>query len=272
MKSVYDLLGATKPFDPSYRFVTSWLLPPVALAIIRFLLSLYVFTTIFFTFGWYDSHHQSITARQSFSYFTDLGYWGLAFYFLFSSLHTFSYLRRGGPWLHRWPRPLQAAHAIFYTTIVTYPILITAVFWAILYKGHWFPVIFNAWSNTSMHALNTVFASFEIFMTRTSPPPPSHLIILIIILAMYVGLAYLTHDTEGFYTYDFLDPSNGNGKVAGYAFGILAAIIVIFGVVWCVIWVRRWLTETILGFEAKSSREQRDDDLVDTEMTVQRTK
>lgn len=29
---------------------------------------------------------------------------------------------------------------------------------------------------------------------------------LIVILACYLGLAYLTYDTEGFYVYGFLDP------------------------------------------------------------------
>ena len=171
MRSIYDLLGATRPFDPTHRFVTSWLLPPIALALIRLLLSLYVFTTIFFVFGWDDSHHQSIAVRQSFSYFTDLGYWGLGFYLLLSSLHTFSYLYTGSPWLQRWPRPLQGAHSLLYTTIVTFPILVTAVFWAIIYSGDWFPAVFSGWSNTSKHALNTVFATFEILMTRTSTGP-----------------------------------------------------------------------------------------------------
>ena len=72
---------------------------------------------------------------------------------------------------------------------------------AVLYDGRWFPVHFNAWSNTSIHALNTVFAGFEIFIPRTVPPPPLHLLLLIIILALYLGLAYLTKATQGFYTY-----------------------------------------------------------------------
>ena len=85
---------------------------------------------------------------------------------------------------------------------------------------------------------------------------------------MYLGLAYLTHDTEGFYSYSFLDPSDGSGKLVAYIFGILAAILVIFGVVWCVIWVRKWLTEKILGFEGKFSRARTEDDPFDLEMTA----
>ena len=38
--------------------------------------------------------------------------------------------------------------------------------------------------------------------------------------------------------YNFLNPSKGQGRVAAYVFGILAAVIVIFGVVWSLIWLR----------------------------------
>ena len=70
-------------FDPSHRFVTSWLLPPVVLAVLRALLSLYAFATLFFIFGWNGTHGLSDQSRHSFSYFTHLTYWGLAFYFAY---------------------------------------------------------------------------------------------------------------------------------------------------------------------------------------------
>jgi len=209
-----------------------------------------------------------------------LTYWGLAFYFFFSALHTFSYLRTGSPLLSRWPRPLQALHAFFYTTVVTFPILVTVVFWAILYSGPWFPVAFDAWSNvrlltaipsplagsfaamfckfpdhrtqTSQHALNCAFALFELLFLRSSPPPFLHLPFLILLLALYLALAYITEATEGFYPYGFLDPSNGHsGRVAAYAFAILAAMIVIFLVVWVLIWARKRLTERAMRMNGK---------------------
>ena len=149
MPSLYPLLGVphNPPFDPISRYTTSWLLPPTLLASIRLLISLYAFITIFFILGWDSSHSDSAGARQSFSFFTNLTYWGLAFYFLVSALHTFSYARRGFSWLQGWPKALQAAHAVFYTTIVTFPILVTVVFWAVLFSA--FPSIFVTWSNVS---------------------------------------------------------------------------------------------------------------------------
>lgn len=107
---------------------------------------------------------------------------------------------------------------------------------------------------TSEHALNTIFAAFEIFLTRTSPPPPAHLPFLVILLALYLALAYLTHATAGFYPYSFLDPDRGSGRLAGYILGILAAACVIFGIVSGVIWIRRWITESKLGMHGKFAK------------------
>ncbi len=113
------------PFDPTNRFETSWILPPGVLFGIRALISLYTFTTYFTIFGWNGSHQLSRDSRQSFSYFTDLTYWGLAFYFAFSALHTGSYWLTGTPLLAHWPKTLQIAHSMFYATIVIYPWVVT---------------------------------------------------------------------------------------------------------------------------------------------------
>ena len=148
MTNFYHLIGVTEDnFHSSHRFVTSWLLPPKFLATLRGLIALYIFTTIFFIFGWQGTHGLTEENEGELSYFTSLTFWGLAFYFLFSTIHTFLYVRRGSAPLDHWPRPLQALHGVFYTTIVTFPFLVTIVFWAILYGGAWFPVEFEAWSN-----------------------------------------------------------------------------------------------------------------------------
>ena len=97
----------------------------------------------------------------------------------------------------------------------------------------------------SQHGLNSLFALVEIILPRTNPPPLLHLAFLIGLLALYVGLAYLSHTTQGSYVYSFLDPAKGSGRVAGYVFGILAAVIVIFGVVYGLIFGRRWLARRL---------------------------
>jgi hypothetical protein len=113
-------------FDPTDRFVTSWLFTPGILFACRALLSLYAFTTLFFIFGWNGEHGGAEASRRSFSYFTVLTYWGLAFWYAFSAFHTGSYWLKGTSVLARWPRSLQMAHSMFYSTIVTYPFIVTS--------------------------------------------------------------------------------------------------------------------------------------------------
>jgi hypothetical protein len=253
--------------------------------------SLYAFTTTFFIIGWEATNHDGLSihdVHRSFSFFTStslplpypspfpsfnankltivLCYWGISFYFLVSALHTFSYALHGGtPLLNRFPRPLQALHYLFYSTITTFPFLVTIVYWGILYSS--FSSRFTLWSNISQHAMNSVFGLFELVFTRINPSPWIHLLWLVVILACYCGLAYVTYATKHYYVYSFLNPNPrdevvvngvktnlggvGKGAVVGYVFGIAAAIIIIFCISKGLQWVRKWATERKLGMEGK---------------------
>ena len=215
--------------------------------------SLYAFTTLVFVLIWNCVNgEQGCTASQNqFGYFTSLTYWGIGFYFFFAALHTFTYARHGVPLLDRFPRPLQALHSAFYTTIIVYPLVVTIVYWARLYSGTWFPVVFQAWSNISQHLLNSVFALFEIIIPRTDTPPALHMLWLILVLALYLALAYVVEATKGFYPYDFLDPEKQHAWVAAYVFGIAVGCIILFGFAWGCVWLRRYVTETKLARHGK---------------------
>ena len=82
-------------------------------------------------------------------------------------------------------------------------------------------------------------------------------------LGGYLGIAYITVETEGFYTYSFLNPEKTSmGKRAAYIVGILVAAVVVFLLSKGVIAARKWLTEKKLGMRGKlsakdNSREQR---------------
>lgn len=106
----------------------------------------------------------------------------------------------------------------------------------------------DVWRNVSAHALNSVFALFEIIFARTEKTPWLHIIPLILILGGYLGVAYLTLYDSHFYVYEFLDDrTHGKGLVAGYILGILAATIIVFVLVHFLIKFRRWLTEDNFG-------------------------
>ena len=148
MRPFYQLMGVDAPvFDPEYRFASSWLLPPSVLACLRGLIALYCSTVIITIYSYNAAHGADIANGYSFSFFTTLTYWGLTFYFMVATVHTAVYARKGYTWLRRWPRALQALHSLFYTTIATFPFLVTLVFWIALYSGPWFSITFDGWSN-----------------------------------------------------------------------------------------------------------------------------
>ncbi len=113
--------------SPTYiqRLCSSWLLPPWLLFAYRALISLYAFVVLFTIIGYDTTHGNSEAAAHDFSYFTDLTYWGLAFYFPFAAAHTASYALRGQAWPESWPKPLRYLHSAFYVTITVYPFIVT---------------------------------------------------------------------------------------------------------------------------------------------------
>ncbi|KAJ5103913.1 hypothetical protein N7532_004442 [Penicillium argentinense] len=240
------LFGVAPVRDELHCFETSWLLSPATLAGLRGLISIYIFASILAIWIFDGTHGDRAAIGQSFSYFTWLTYWGLGFYTLFAAIHGFCYAITGRSVLFdRWPRALRAMHAILYSSVTTLPFLVTIVFWGILYSNGVFKDAFTTWSNISQHALNSLYALLEIILATTAPHPWITLPFLILILLFYLCVVYITFHTEGFYTYGFLDTEGGNksGVVAGYCFGILAAILVIFVISWAVIKLRAWLVK-----------------------------
>ncbi|RPB00852.1 hypothetical protein L873DRAFT_746575 [Choiromyces venosus 120613-1] len=253
------LLGVGSPFDSTNRFQTSSILSPVVLAFARLLIACYIFVALFYRIARSAVIDGSRETRNSFSYFTNLTYWGLGCYFAVSAVHTLVYAFSGKAPLERWPKVLQFLHSLLYTTIITFPFLVTVVYWVILAPDeNPFSTVYSAWNNISFHALNSVFALFEILIPRTERPPWIHIPFLILLLAGYLGVAYITKATKNFYTYSFLNPNkSGPGMVAAYVFGITAAICVVFVITRLIIWLRLVLCEKVFGLKGKFSSKAR---------------
>lgn len=151
MPSLYTLLGVPPTgFDLEHRFFTSWLLPPLGLAIWRLLYALFGWADLFAGWG-YDAIHSPASIGPQFSYFTNLTWWGITCYMTIASIHTFVYVRRGYTWLDRWWRPLQVLHSLLYTTVIVFPFLVTIVYWAILYNT-WFLTTMEGFRNVSSYS------------------------------------------------------------------------------------------------------------------------
>lgn len=139
------------------------------------------------------------------------------------------------------------------------------VYWAVLFRG-WalggedggaYSDAFVVWEDVSQHGINSAFALFEVVLPRTEPMLWVHLVWLLVILAAYLGLAFVTVATQGFYVYGFLDHEQigGRGYVAAYSIGIAVGTVVIFCLVWGLMWARRWVTETKLGMDGKFAKQ-----------------
>lgn len=48
--------------------------------------------------------------------------------------------------------------------------------------------------------MNSGFALFEILFAHAGPSPWIHLLPLLVVLALYLGVAYITFATQGFYS------------------------------------------------------------------------
>jgi hypothetical protein len=160
-------------------------------------------------------------------------------------MHTFVAARTGQPWLQRWHPFLQTLHTVFYTSVTTFPFLVTATYWATMYVGPWFEDDFDRWLALSIHMLNSVFALFEIVFTSSEPPPWTHLGVLLVLLSLYLPIPYITKATEGFFIYLWLDPNNGIPQLIAHVVGYAVVMVFIFNAVKGTIWLRCLLTSSI---------------------------
>jgi hypothetical protein len=223
------------------------LLTPFRLAFLRLILAFYTLVTIIFSLVWECVKLK--TGQSYFSYFTKLSYIGLCAYFWAAGVQTFLYARGRRPesppspsneydhgyghgyLLQKWPSTLQFLHVWLGVTAMTFPFLVTIVFWAVLSSSATFSTSYHAWFSISAHALNLPFALFEILFTNVQPAPWITLPGGLLILAAYLGVAYITEADQGFYTYNFLNPHTQHARLAGWIIGIGIAYCIIFVVV-----------------------------------------
>ncbi|KAJ7512224.1 hypothetical protein B0H11DRAFT_1843971 [Mycena galericulata] len=222
----YAHLGVDEPtFDPHRKFVSSPVLSPALLAATRTLLALYALSTICTVLAF----NVAMGDGNSFlSYFTQLTYIGLTAYYCAAAVQTAFYAWYGTYPLQRWPRPLQALHVLLQSTVVSFPFIVTIVFWALLSSPETFSTRYNAWSAISVHALNSAYALFELLLTNAPPAPWLALPLHVLLLAGYLGVAYVTYAAQGFYTYPFLNPRTQHALLAAYIAGIALGAVVVF--------------------------------------------
>lgn len=167
-RSFLTLFGADPALDHLHPYETSWLLPPILLGAMRAVISIYIFFCIIFIFSYYATHAgEEHLIGETFSYFTDLNLWGMGFYFAAAAIHSLAYAATGKSVIfEKLPRFFRGLHALFYSCVTTFPILVMIIYWAVLYSGTWFPTWFGAWSNVSKHKQLSLFPLFPLFRSK----------------------------------------------------------------------------------------------------------
>ncbi|KAJ7610130.1 hypothetical protein FB45DRAFT_993492 [Roridomyces roridus] len=239
MKSFSTLLRLD-PFDTQHGLVTSPFFSSRVLATIRLVVAAYTFAVLVFSVTW--GIVVTKDAAGFFSYFTHLSYTGICGYFFAAGFQTLTYARRGQKAypLQRWAKPWRFLHLALLSTITTYPLLVSVVFWGIIAPDESvFDNRYDAWSAISVHLLNSVFALFEILLTNT---PLSSWLLLpfgLLLLSGYVGIVYITYATQGFYAYTFMAPDGHPLKLALHILGVAAAECVVFAIAYGLVFLRQ---------------------------------
>lgn len=248
----HSWFGLHEPFDPKYRVVTSGIVQPWVLFIIRLIIALYTVAASLAHIIIYEGVQTGHLADQYYIYFTRLTFIGVTAYFSAAAFHTGFFvlslrqLKRGkvsrAPWypLQKWPRVLQFLHLWLFSTIITMPVVVTAVYWAFLADASTFADPFTSWSNITFHIFNTVFLVVDLDLGRNRLYV-GYSIFCVVVLGFYLGLVYVVHGAQNIWVYNFFDPTRPNAKVAAFIVGILAAEIVVFFIVWGLIHMRDWI-------------------------------
>ncbi|KAI1311952.1 hypothetical protein EDD11_003232 [Mortierella claussenii] len=210
-------------FEPD-RIVTSNIVRPLTLAILRGILMLY--TLIVIVTVWATSK----SAVGYLMYFTNLTYFGLAVYLVCSTIWSIGYLRQPVDERAQWLKDRSPwwgwAHWLLYSTVVTFHIIVPIVFWTMLSKGMEHMSTLGSWTNASVHAVDGVSAVFELVFNRHFLEP-IHSLVVAGIMILYMLLTFVVRRTEGVWVYPFLDWNQGS-IAAAYYLGIAVGLFLIF--------------------------------------------
>jgi len=204
VNEIYKFFGfdGSVPFDRN-RTVTSPYVRPLFLGLIRLLFGLYMLASFIIQFIALASQKHRFLRKQAWKMLGDImihSFLGMTAYFLVSAYHTLSYAAKKRNPLASWARPLQLAHLILQTTVLTFPVFCTViyVYWALPAKPGWHTRTRGQWSTITFYMLNSFFSYAELLLSATRPRPWSHLILVIALLGMYLAFhTILVTATEG---------------------------------------------------------------------------
>jgi len=237
-------------FEPD-RIVTSNLVRPLTLAILRGITCLY--TLIVIISVWVTTKGFSRWAM----FFTNESYFGLTIYLVCSSIWSIGYLRQPvqerAQWLKNRSPWWGWLHWLLYSTVITYHIIVPIVYWTMLNVGGSMTAL-GTWQNVSVHAVDGVFAIFELIFNRHFLQP-IHSVVVAAVMVLYMLLTFVVRKTEGYWVYPFLNWDQGP-ICAAYYLGIAIGLFIIFFVLLILHKYRnRWLANRCAAVNADQQLE-----------------
>jgi hypothetical protein len=249
VNSFYRFFGLTGnvPFDHD-RCVLSPYIKPVYLGVIRFIFGLYMLTCFIVYFTILACQKNKFLQKQAWKLLGDImfhSFLGMTAYFLVSGYHTLEFgAKRRNP-LATWSRPLQLAHLILQTTVLTFPLFCTViyVYWTLPALPAWHTRPLTRWSTITFFILNSVFSFIELGLSASRPRPWSHLIIVVLLLGLYLAFhSILVAATRGkvwIYTVLKFSLVINRGSISAWrTFGLCVLATVSFCVMQLILWVK----------------------------------
>ena len=179
------------PYDND-RSVSSPYIRPFLLGFMRILFGVYMLVSFSIYFSTRAAQKNKFLKKQAWKLLGDImfhSFLGMAGYFLVSGYHTVVYAHKKQNPLSSWTRPLQLAHLILQTTVLTFPLACTIIYlyWTLPALPAWHTRTLTRWSTISFFMLNTLFSFTELMFSATRPRPWSHLIVMVFVLGLYLA-------------------------------------------------------------------------------------
>ncbi|ORX49097.1 hypothetical protein DM01DRAFT_1409565 [Hesseltinella vesiculosa] len=205
-------------FQPE-KAVTSHFLPSSGLLFLRLIFVLYSGAVQWASVYWMASHFEF---RHYFGYFTYLTFIGLHAYFVVTFYHHVRYLlssRRPISFLCQWPM-LNYLYVYLYHTVITFNLVTPIVYWGLLSSDFLSKGSDNDrmewWLTPSVHGASMVMMLVDVFFNRMVVMTRMLLLVLLTVI-IYLCLALVYYETEGWLVYSFMDLSQPIRAVMYYS-------------------------------------------------------
>ncbi|RKP37308.1 hypothetical protein BJ085DRAFT_4272, partial [Dimargaris cristalligena] len=211
-------------FDPEW-FVTSNLVSPRVLLIIRLLLFMFALGTLIAMFV--------ANSYRFFYYMTCWSFFGLTIYFGLATYVSARYC--SGPLrytelanpLYRASSLTRAGYWFLYESMVTFHLLVPIIYWSLLRDTFITSVPLYIYTGLASHAADLAVIAVEVLLNRQRLQL-SHIIVPLLIMALYLGLAYTVWGARGIFVYPFLNFQRLHGWVAAIMLALVVFCSVLF--------------------------------------------